>query len=158
MSGSDNNRNGHLVLCFGKIMKTKPSSAVLVFFILMVPCASAWGGDRETVQLESQLEALQDQMMRMQLVFDEHIGSMGRLNERNADAVTSLSTTLTRLQAALDREQVNSSTRRDRISAQIQGLNDTLDELKARLAKLSKQLQDLDGMRQDSKMRNQKSR
>src|SRR5437763_17027037 len=82
MSGSDNNRNGHLVLCFGKTMKTKPSSAVLVFIltvlaflILMVPCASAWGGDRETVQLESQLEALQDQMMRMQLVFDEHIGS-----------------------------------------------------------------------------------
>ena len=166
MSGSDNNRNGHLVLCFGKTMKTKPSSAVLVFLILavlaflilMVPCASAWGGDRETVQLESQLEALQDQMMRMQLVFDEHIGSMGRLNERNADAVNSLSTTLTRLQAALDREQVNSSNRRDRISAQIQELNDTLDELKARLAKLSKQLQDLDGMRQDSKMRNQKSR
>ena len=166
MSGSDNNGNGHLVPCFGKTMKTKPSSAVLVFLILavlaflilMVPCASAWGGDRETVQLESQLEALQDQMMRMQLVFDEHIGSMGRLNERNADAVNSLSTTLTRLQAALDREQVNSSNRRDQISAQIQGLNDTLDELKARLAKLSKQLQDLDGMRQDSKMRNQKSR
>jgi chromosome segregation ATPase len=138
-------------------MKTKRSSTVLVFLILMVPSASAWSADRETVQLESQLEALQDQTTRMQQAFDERVGSMHSLNEKNADAINRLSTTLTRLHAALDREQVDSSNRMDRISGQIQGLNDTLDELKARLAKVSKQLQDIDRTRQDSKMRTQKS-
>ncbi len=139
-------------------MKTKRFSTVLVFLILMIPSASAWSADRETVQLNSQLEALQDQMIRMQSAFDERVGNMQTLDQKNADAINKLSTSLTRLEAALDREQLDSSNRRDRLSGQIQGLNDTLDELKAYLAKVGKQLQDIDGMRQDSKMRTQKSR
>jgi chromosome segregation ATPase len=140
-------------------MKTKRSSTVLFLLILVVmPNALAWSADREMVQLESQLEALQDQMSRMQQAFDEGVGSMHSLTEKNGDAINKLSTTITRFQAALDREQVDSSNRRDRISGQIQGLNDNLDELKARLARVSKQLQDIDAMRQDSKMRTQKSR
>jgi chromosome segregation ATPase len=138
-------------------MKTKHASTVLVFLILMVPNASAWSPDREMVQLESQLEALQDQTTRMQQAFDERVGSIHSLNEKNADAINKLLTTITRLQAAIDREHVDSANRRDRISGQIQELNDNLDELKARLAKVSKQLQDIDAMRQDSNMRTQKS-
>jgi len=138
-------------------MKTKRSSTVLVFLILMVPNASAWSPDREMVQLESQLEALQDQTTRMQQAFDQRVGSIHNLNEENADAINKLLTTITRLQAAIEREHVDSANRRDRISGQIQELNDNLDELKARLAKVSKQLQDIDAMRQDSNMRTQKS-
>jgi len=136
----------------------KRSSTVLVLLILMVVNPSAWSVDREIVQLESQLEALQDQMTRMQQAFDERVGSMHSLTEKNGDAINKLSTTIMRFQAALDREQVDSSNRRDRISGQIQGLNDNLDELKARLARVSKQLQDIDAMRQDSNMRTRKSR
>jgi chromosome segregation ATPase len=131
---------------------------IILSCLAMMPSASAWSADRETVQLKSQLEALQDQTTRMQLAFDETVGSMHSLNEKNADALNKLSTTLTRVHTALDREQVDSSNRMDRISSQIQRLNDTLDELKARLAKVSKQLQDIDGTRQDSKMRTQKPR
>jgi len=139
-------------------MKTKRSSTVLIFLTLMVPIAWSWSDDRETVQLESQLEALQDQTTRMQQAFDERVGSMHGLNKKNADAVNKLLTTITGLQSSLDREQINSSNRSDRISGQIQELNDNLDELKARLARVSKQLQDISAMRQDSKMRTQKSR
>ena len=77
-------------------MKTKRSSTVLIFLILMVPSASAWSDDRETVQLESQLEALQDQTTRMQQAFDERVGSMYSLNKKNADAINKLLTTITR--------------------------------------------------------------
>ena len=94
----------------------------------------------------------------MQQAFDERVGSMQSLNKKNADAVNNLLTTITGLQSSLDREQIDSSNRRDRISGQIQELNDNLDELKARLARVSKQLQDISAMRQDSKMRTQKSR
>ena len=138
-------------------MKTKGCSTVLIFLILTVPNASALSDDREMFQLESQLEALQDQTKRMQLAFDERVGSMHRLNEKNADAINKLLTSITGLQSALDREQIDSSNRKDRISGQIQELNDNLDELKARLARVSKQLQDISAMRQDSKMRTQKS-
>jgi chromosome segregation ATPase len=129
---------------------------IILSCLAMVPCAGS--ADREIVQLKSQLEALQDQTTRMQLAFDKTVGSMHSLNEKNADALNKLSTTLTEFHAALNREQVDSSNRMDRISGQIQRLNDSLDELKARLAKVSKQLEDIDGMRQDSKMRPQKSR
>jgi chromosome segregation ATPase len=138
-------------------MKTRRSSTVLIFLILMVPNASAWSDDRETVQLESQLEALQDQTTRMQQAFDERVGSMDTLSKKNADAINKLLTTITGLQSSLDREQIDSSNRRDRMSGQIQELNDNLDELKARLARVSKQLQDISAMRQDLKMRTQKS-
>ena len=97
-------------------MKTKRSSTVLIFLMLMVPNTSAWSDDRETVQLESQLEALQDQTTRMQQAFDERVGSMYSLNKKNADAMNKLLTTITRLQSSLDREQIDSSNRRDWIS------------------------------------------
>jgi len=129
---------------------------IILSCLAMVPCAGS--ADREIVQLKSQLEALQDQTTRMQLAFDKTVGSMHSLNEKNADSLNKLSTTLTEFHAALNREQVDSSNRMDRISGQIQRLNDSLDELKARLTKVSKQLEDIDGMRQDSKMRPQKSR
>jgi chromosome segregation ATPase len=138
-------------------MKTKVCSTVLIFLILTVPNASALSDDREMFQLESQLEALQDQTTRMQQAFDERVGSMDTLNKKNADAINKLLTTITGLQSSLDRERIDSSNRRDRISGQIQEVNDNLDELKARLARVSKQLQDISAMRQDSKMRTQKS-
>jgi chromosome segregation ATPase len=138
-------------------MKTKVCSTVLIFLILTVPNASALSDDREMFQLESQLEALQDQTTRMQQAFDERVGSMDTLNKKNADAINKLLTTITGLHSSLDRERIDSSNRRDRISGQIQEVNDNLDELKARLARVSKQLQDISAMRQDSKMRTQKS-
>ena len=101
---------------------------IILSCLAMVPCAGS--ADREIVQLKSQLEALQDQTTRMQLAFDKTVGSMHSLNEKNADALNKLSTTLTEFHAALNREQVDSSNRMDRISGQIQRLNDSLDELR----------------------------
>jgi len=139
-------------------MRMKRSSTVLVLLILMVVNPSAWSVDREIVQLESQLEALQDQMTRMQQAFDDRVGSMHGLTKKSADAINNLSTTIMRFQTALDRERVDSARREEQVSGQIQGLNDNLDELKARLAKVSKQLEDIDARRQDLNMRTQKSR
>ena len=139
-------------------MRMKRSSTVLVLLILMVVNPSAWSVDREIVQLESQLEALQDQMTRMQQAFDDRVESMHGLTKKSADAINNLSTTIMRFQTALDRERVDSARRGEQVSGQIQGLNDNLDELKARLAKVSKQLEDIDARRQDLNMRTQKSR
>ena len=139
-------------------MRMKRASTVLGLLILMVVNPSAWSVDREIVQLESQLEALQDQMTRMQQAFDDRVGSMHGLTKKSADAINNLSTTIMRFQTALDRERVDSARRGEQVSGQIQGLNDNLDELKARLAKVSKQLEDIDARRQDLNMRTQKSR
>jgi chromosome segregation ATPase len=136
----------------------KRSSSVLVLLILMVVSPSAWSVDREIVQLESQLEALHDQMMRMEQAFDDRVGNMHGLTKKSADAINNLSTTIMKFQTALDRAQVDSARRGEQVSGQIQGLNDNLDEVKARLAKVSKQLEEIDARRQDLNMRTQKSR
>jgi len=136
----------------------KRSSTVLVLLILMVVNPSAWSADREIVQLESQLEALQYQMTRMQQAFDYRVGNMHGLTKKSADAINNLSTTIMRFQTALDRAQVDSARRGEQLSGHIQGLNDNLDEVKARLAKVSKQLEDIDARRQDLNVRTQKSR
>jgi tol-pal system protein YbgF len=52
------------------------------------------------------------------------------------------------LQSTLQRQQNEGGTKTDQLSGQIQSLNDTLDELKVRLGKVSKQLEDMQAAQQ----------
>jgi len=84
----------------------------------------------------------------MQRSFDERMGVMKNLVEQDTDAVNKVAAALTNLQATLQKQQGDSSSHVDQLSGQIQSLNDSLDELKARLAKVSKQLEDMQGTQQ----------
>ncbi len=108
----------------------------------------AWGVNKETIQLQTQVQQLQEQMTAMQRSFDERMGVMKNLVEQDTDAVNKVAAALTSLQATLQKQQGDSSTHVDQLSGQIQSLNDSLDELKARLAKVSKQLEDMQASQQ----------
>jgi tol-pal system protein YbgF len=86
----------------------------------------------------------------MQRSFDERMGVMNNLVEKDTDAVNKLSTAIAALQTTLDKQQGDSSGKVDQISGQIQSLNDSLDELKARLAKVGKQLEDMQAAQQSN--------
>jgi tol-pal system protein YbgF len=116
--------------------------------VLSLGVAPAWGVSKEIVQLQTQVQALQDQMARMQQSFDERMGVMQHLMEQSTDNVNKVAASITQLQTNLQKEQTDSGARADQISGQIQALNDTLDELKARLAKVSKQMEDLQANQQ----------
>ena len=127
----------------------------IVFAVLTISwlaAAPAWGVSKEMVQLQTQVQQLQEQMTAMQRSFDERMGVMKNLVEQNSDAVNKLVGTLTTLQTTLQtnlqKQQGDSATRVDQLSGQIQALNDTLDELKARLSKVSKQLDDMQSSQQ----------
>jgi tol-pal system protein YbgF len=104
------------------------------------------------VQLQTQVQQLQEQMTAMQRSFDERMGVMKNLVETDSDVVNKLVAALTTLQTTLQtnlqKQQGDSAARVDQLSSQIQALNDTLDELKARLAKVSKQLDDMQSSQQ----------
>jgi tol-pal system protein YbgF len=68
---------------------------------------------------------------------------MRNLVEQQSDTVNKVNTSILNLQKALTTQQTDFAQRNDQVSGQIQSLNDSLDELKARLAKVSKQLEDL---------------
>ena len=124
-----------------------------VFALLSLTClvaAPAWGVNKETIQLQTQVQQLQEQMTAMQRGFDERMGVMNNLVERDTDAVNKVAAAVSALQSTLQKQQGDSSTHVDQLSGQLQSLNDTLDELKARLAKVSKQLEDMQSSQQSA--------
>jgi tol-pal system protein YbgF len=132
-------------------MKSQSRSAI--FALLSMLCLSslpAWGVNKETIQLQTQVQQLQEQMTAMQRSFDERMGVMKNLVERDTDAVNKVAAAIGALQATLQKQQGDSGARVDQLSGQIQSLNDSLDELKARLAKVSKQLEDMQSSQQST--------
>jgi tol-pal system protein YbgF len=130
------------------------STALALLSTLWLAVTPAWGVNKEMVQLQTQVQQLQEQMTAMQRSFDERMGVMKNLVETDNDAVNKLSGNLSALLAAMQKQQGDSAARVDQLSGQIQALNDSLDELKARLAKVSKQLEDMQ-MQQQSVQANQ---
>ncbi|MFZ0957593.1 MAG: tetratricopeptide repeat protein, partial [Candidatus Sulfotelmatobacter sp.] len=114
----------------------------------------AWGVNKDMVQLQTQVEQLQQQMTSMQRSFDERMGVMKNLVEQDSDAINKAAAAMnalqTTLQTNLQKQQGDSTARLDQLSGQIQSLNDTLDELKVRLAKVSKQLEDMQSTQQSA--------
>jgi tol-pal system protein YbgF len=124
------------------------STLLALLSTLWLSVTPAWGVSKEMVQLQTQVQQLQEQMATMQRGFDERMGVMKNLVERDTDAVNKVAAALTALQTSLQKQQGDSSTHVDQLSGQLQSLNDTLDELKARLAKVSKQLEDMQSSQQ----------
>ncbi len=120
--------------------------ALLTTFSLVA--ARAFGVSKEMVQLQTQVQQLQEQMTAMQRSFDERMGVMNNLVQQDADAVNKVGAAITALQNTLAKQQTDSGAHVDQISGQIQALNDSVDELKARVAAVSKQLADIQSAQQ----------
>jgi len=131
-------------------MKFQRSSSVLVVLAaVLVASVPAWGVCKEMVQLQTQVQALQDQMTHMQQSFDERMGVMKNLMDQNTDSMNKVTAAITALQGSLEKLQNDNGAKVDQLSGQIQALNDSLDELKARLTKVSKQLEDVQAAQQN---------
>ena len=124
------------------------SVLVALFSVLWVGMTPAWGVSKEMVQLQTQVQQLQEQMTAMQRSFDERMGIMKDLVQKDTDTVNKLTGAIETLQQTLAKQQTDASTRSDQLSGQLQALNDSLDELKVRLAKVTKQLEDMQAAQQ----------
>jgi tol-pal system protein YbgF len=124
------------------------STLLALLSTLWLAVSPAWGASKEMIQLQTQVQQLQEQMTAMQRSFDERMGVMKNLVEQDTDAINKATGALTALTATVQKQQGDSASHVDQLSGQIQSLNDTLDELKARLAKVSKQLEDMQSSQQ----------
>ena len=131
---------------FMKIQRFLVVSVVAALLFVSLP---AFGVSKEIVQLQTQVQALQDQVARMQQSFDQGMGVMKNLIEQNTDTMNKLAGTMTQLQQVMQKQNADAGTRNDQLSGQIQTLNDSLDELKARLARVTKQLEDMQASQQN---------
>jgi tol-pal system protein YbgF len=124
------------------------STAVVVLIAFWVNLTPARGANKEMVELLTRVQALQDQMTQMQTSFNERMGVMKNLMDQNTDNMNKVAAATTALQSSLEKLQNDNGAKVDQLSGQIQSLNDSLDELKARLAKVSKQLEDMQAAQQ----------
>jgi tol-pal system protein YbgF len=124
---------------------SKPFALVAALWLAVSP---AYGASKEMIQLQTQVQQLQEQMATMKQSFDERMGVMKNLVEQNTDAANKTTAAITALQNTLQKQQGDASGHVDQLSGQIQALNDTMDELKVRLAKVSKQLEDMQSAQQ----------
>lgn len=119
--------------------------------VVVVTCAVAlpsWGASKEIIQLQTQVQQLQDQMTQMKQSFDQQMGVLQHLIEQSTDNMNKVSASVNTLQTNLQKQQADTGTHADQLSGQIQALNDSLDELKARLNRVSKQLEDMQSAQQ----------
>jgi tol-pal system protein YbgF len=127
----------------------KSNRIQLVVALFLTTCiAPAYGASKEIIELQTQVEQLQHQMTQMKQSFDERMGVMKNLLEQNTDVTNKVTTAINGLQASINKQQQDRSGQGDQLSGQIQALNDTMDELKVRLTKLSKQLEDMQSAQQ----------
>lgn len=117
--------------------------SIVLLAVLYLGVTPGWGANKDMVQLQTQVQQLQEQMTAMQRSFDERMGVMKNLVEQDTDAVNKVAGALNSLQTTLQKQQTDGGAKVDQLSGQIQALNDTMDEIKVRLAKVSKQLEDM---------------
>jgi tol-pal system protein YbgF len=131
----------------------KQSFAVLLALLLFALCASHTAAAADTksqlIQIQTQLQLMQDNMARMETSFNERMGVMKDLLTQQIDNVNKMGTTVQNLQKTLGQQTTDAGSKVDQISGQVQALHDSVDELKARLAKVSKQLDDMQTSQQN---------
>jgi tol-pal system protein YbgF len=120
-----------------------PIPSLIVAAILVATSSPAFAVSKEMVQLQTQVQALQDQVARMQQSMDMNMGVMRNLIEQSSDSVNKMNAAVGDLQNRMQGLTADNGGKIDQLSSQIQSLHDSVDELKSRLAKVSKQLDDM---------------
>lgn len=123
--------------------------ALLLFAVCFSHNAAAADTKSQLIQIQTQLQIMQDNMARMQQSFDERMGIMKDLLTQQIDNVNKMGSTVQNLQKTLGQQTTDAGSKVDQISGQVQALHDAVDELKARLAKVSKQLDDIQTAQQN---------
>ena len=123
------------------------AAAVAVLF-LSVPARPAHAESKDMIQLQTQIQDLQNAVAKLQQSNDERMGVLKDLVQQSADAVNKMSVAVDGMALKLQNQQDAAATKSDQLSSQIQSLNDSIDELKARMARMEKSLGDIQGQQQ----------
>jgi TolA-binding protein len=116
------------------------AALILLFGSAAMPAHAV---SKETVELQTQVQQLLDAVQRLQSTLDTHMGVLEHQSQQTADQATQVTAAMTALQQKINSQNDSASAKLDAVSGQAQTLNDSVDELKARITKLDKTVQDL---------------
>jgi tol-pal system protein YbgF len=115
--------------------------ALCILLALTVPLHAA--PNKEMIQLQTQVQELQDAIARLTQANDERLGVLKDLVQQNSDSVNKMALSLETFQKQLLATQSAQAAKADQLSGQVQSVNDSVDETKARLNSFQKTLQDI---------------
>ena len=122
-------------------------AVLLLIFATALPSRAE---NKDILQLQVEVQQLQESVARLQQTNDESMGALKSLIEQTADSVNKMSITMNGIALKSQNQQDAFTTKSDQISGQIQSLNDSVDELKARLDKIQKILTDIQSQQQSA--------
>lgn len=129
-------------------MKRQIAVATLVC-ALTFPALPMHAANRDMVQLQTQVQQLQEAVARLQQSNDERMGVLKDLVQQTADSVNRMTLNMDELQKKVSAQSDASGRKVDQVSVQVQTLADSVDELKARLGRMEKLLQDVQSQQQN---------
>jgi tol-pal system protein YbgF len=118
----------------------------LAILVLVAISLSVWGAPpafgqkKDTILLMRQLDTMQQMILNMQKTLDTQTAVLRTLVEQANDNVNSMKGTVEGLRKATQQNLADNSARSESMTTQIQVLSESLEEAKARLAKLSEQV------------------
>jgi tol-pal system protein YbgF len=124
------------------LQKTIRLAALLLAFsgIAVMPAHAV---NKDLIQLQQQIQDMQNAIAKLQQSNDERMGVLKDLVQQTADSVNKMSIVVNGFQLRMQNVQDASTAKNDQLSGQIQSLNDSLDELKARMGRMEKSLTDI---------------
>ena len=137
-------------------MKRHLALVAMVWFAMVPP---GFGQNRDIIQLQQTVALLLGTVRELQRSFDERMAVMRTLVEQSSERtnqfqtqfqerVTQLSAAIAEMQTSVQSSVANSGQKVDSVGSQIQGLQGSLEELRARLDQLSQQVAKVETMSQ----------
>jgi tol-pal system protein YbgF len=114
--------------------------------ILTPPPASAVS--KEIIQLQQQVAQLLQGQQDLRSALDQKDAELKTLIEQSLDSVSKLNSSMSTLEKNVLDVQANSGSRIDTLATQTQGISDNLQDVQARVGKLSQQMTDIQGVLQ----------
>ena len=111
--------------------------AVLVVALLPTP---AYPVAKEIIRIEAAVARLESDMRDMRSTLDERMGMMRQLMEQTTDAINKLNVVTEQVQRSIQGSVAAQGTKVDSVAGNVQGLQDSLEDVKARLSNLSDQV------------------
>lgn len=127
--------------------RSVPATIALAAILFTTP-TPAFAANKDMIELQTQVRALQDAVARLQQSNDERMGVMRDLIQQTTDAVNKMAVTMDTVQRQMHAQSESTGKNVETLSGQMQSLNDSLDELKARLGRIEKNIGDVQSQQQ----------
>ena len=130
-------------------MKTRLLLVASILAVLALTVPAYAGPNKEMLQLQLQVQ----QLLKMQQSIDEKMGvlqdRLNTLTQQVTESLKQISASADKVDKALQQQAATSDSCVDQIAGQAQPIHDSLTELRAQVAAMSKQLSEVNGTRQN---------